>query len=152
MTPQLVDDLFKVKRRPDGKEYTYQEVENALEKRLSGSYVRKLREGIIRNPGRDALLELCTFFHVPASYFFPELEGQDSGASRQALYDLAVSRVEDLLKQQEQALWQLERAAKWMDPEADPRLAELLDRGKTNQERLEQLLVQQPVSTVTSTG
>jgi transcriptional regulator with XRE-family HTH domain len=71
---ELVDHLFKTRRRPDGKEYTYQEVENATDKRLSASYIRKLREGMIRNPGRDALMELCFFFRVPASYFFPELE------------------------------------------------------------------------------
>ncbi len=69
----LVDHLFKTRLRPDGKEYTYQDVENATNKALSASYVRKVREGIIRNPGRDALMELCFFFRVPASYFFPEL-------------------------------------------------------------------------------
>lgn len=70
---ELVDRLFKTHLRPDGREYTYQDVENATDKALSASYIRKVREGIIRNPGRDALMELCFFFRVPAAYFFPEL-------------------------------------------------------------------------------
>ncbi len=70
----LVDHLFKTRRRPDGKEYTYQEVTAALDGQLDPSYIGKLRSGKIRNPGRHALLLLCQFFRVPASYFFPELE------------------------------------------------------------------------------
>jgi transcriptional regulator with XRE-family HTH domain len=70
----LVDHLFKTRLRPDGKEYTSQDVENATDKRLTSSAVRKLREGKSRNPSRDTLMELCFFFRVPAAYFFPELE------------------------------------------------------------------------------
>ena len=52
----------------------YQEVAKALNDELDPSYLAKIRKGVIKNPGRDALKLLCLFFHVPASYFFPELE------------------------------------------------------------------------------
>lgn len=71
---ELVDQLFKRYRRPDGKEYTYQEVSKALGGEIEVSTIGKIRSGIISNPGRKALLLLCQFFEVPASYFFPELE------------------------------------------------------------------------------
>jgi transcriptional regulator with XRE-family HTH domain len=71
---QLVDALFKEHRKPDGQEYSYQEVSKALEGGLDASYIAKVRRGVIKNPGRDALMLLCRFFRVPASYFFPELD------------------------------------------------------------------------------
>lgn len=71
---QLVDALFKTHLKPDGQEYSYQEVSQALGKELDPSYLAKVRRGVIKNPGRDALMHLCLFFQVPASYFFPELE------------------------------------------------------------------------------
>jgi transcriptional regulator with XRE-family HTH domain len=71
---ELVDQLFKRYRRPDGREYTYQEVSNALAGEIDISTISKIRSGVINNPGRKALLLLCHFFQVPASYFFPELE------------------------------------------------------------------------------
>lgn len=70
----LVDVLFKTHLKPDGQEYSYQEVSQALNKELDPSYLAKVRKGVIKNPGRDALMHLCLFFHIPASYFFPELE------------------------------------------------------------------------------
>jgi transcriptional regulator with XRE-family HTH domain len=71
---ELVDQLFKRYRRPDGKEYTYQEVSTALGGEIDISTISKIRSGVISNPGRKALLLLCQFFQIPASYFFPELE------------------------------------------------------------------------------
>ena len=73
-TAQLVDYLFKTHLKPDGQEYSYQEVSKALGRELDPSYLAKVRRGVIKNPGRDALMHLCLFFRVPASYFFPELE------------------------------------------------------------------------------
>jgi transcriptional regulator with XRE-family HTH domain len=142
----LVDNLFKMRRRPDGKEYSYQEVENALEKRLTASYVRKLRTGLIPNPGRDALIELCTFFRVPISYFFPELEQEDASAYRQEEYEFALTEVEELVKHQEKVLRYLERASRLVDQKESPRLAQLIERGRSNQERLEKLAVHHHVS------
>ena len=71
---QLVDQLFKTYLRPDGKEYSLQEVAAALNGEIDPTYLGKLRSGKVPNPGRNVLKLLCLFFRVPASYFFPELE------------------------------------------------------------------------------
>ncbi len=73
---KLVDDLFRTHRRPDGREYTYKEISVALGGVVEPSHISKLRTGKIANPGRDTLLSLCRFFHVPPAYFFPELLSQ----------------------------------------------------------------------------
>jgi len=70
---QLVDQLFRTHRRRDGREYTYQEVSEALNGELNPTYISKLRKGKIANPGRTTLLQLCIFFQVSPTYFFPEL-------------------------------------------------------------------------------
>ena len=78
----LIDDLFKTHRKPDGKEYTHKEVSVELGKQgtvVDPSYLSKLRNNKVPNPGRDTLLGLCRVFKVPPSYFFPELEQQDEG-------------------------------------------------------------------------
>ena len=77
-TAQLVDKLFNEHRKPDGREYSCQEVSKALNGELDASYIAKVRRGVIKNPGRDALMLLCRFFQVPSSYFFPELEALTS--------------------------------------------------------------------------
>jgi transcriptional regulator with XRE-family HTH domain len=79
---ELVDNLFKIYRHPNGHEYSYQEIANALNGELDPSYIAKVRKGVIKNPGRDALKLLCQFFQVPPTYFFPDLESLD-GAERQ---------------------------------------------------------------------
>ncbi len=71
-----LDALFRTKRHPSGREYTYTEVSRLLEARfgetLNPSYLGKLRTGAATNPTRDALGLLCRFFDVPVIYFFPE--------------------------------------------------------------------------------
>lgn len=71
---ELVEDLFRTHRRPDGREYTNREVSLALAGQVEPSHLSKLRNGRITNPGRDTLLLLCRFFNVSPSYFFPELD------------------------------------------------------------------------------
>lgn len=70
---ELVNDLFRTHRRPDGREYTASEISRALNGELDPSYLGKMRRGKIENPTRQTLLLLCQFFKVPSSYFFPEL-------------------------------------------------------------------------------
>ncbi len=71
---ELVDRLLQTHRRDDGKEYTYKELSQTSGGAFSPTYFAKLRNGDIKNPGRDGLLFLCRFFKVPATYFFPELD------------------------------------------------------------------------------
>jgi transcriptional regulator with XRE-family HTH domain len=70
----LVNDLFATYRKPNNEEYSNVEVARAMEGSTDASYLSKLRNRKIKNPGRETLLGLCQFFGVPASYFFPELD------------------------------------------------------------------------------
>jgi transcriptional regulator with XRE-family HTH domain len=76
----LVDRLFATYRKQNGEEYSIREVAREIQKQgfgeISAGYLAKLRRGEASNPSRDVLLQLCLFFGVPASYFFPELDKQ----------------------------------------------------------------------------
>ncbi len=71
---ELVDRLLQTHRRGDGKEYTFIVLSQASGGEFSPTFFAKLRNGDIKNPGRDGLLFLCRFFKVSATYFFPELD------------------------------------------------------------------------------
>lgn len=75
---ELVDALFKSNTKPDGREFSYNEIATTMRERygrpVDPSHIGKIRAGLVKNPSRETLLMLCQFFKVPASYFFPELE------------------------------------------------------------------------------
>jgi transcriptional regulator with XRE-family HTH domain len=66
---QKVDWLFDVHRTPQGKQFTYGQVQRATGNRITASYVWKLRTGAMGNPGLSALEALADFFQVPLDYF-----------------------------------------------------------------------------------
>ena len=69
---EKIDLLFKTFRKPDGSQYTYQEVEEGTGKAITGAYVWKLRTGKAENPSYKVLKVLSDFFQVPVSFFFEE--------------------------------------------------------------------------------
>ena len=69
---EKIDLLFKTFRKPDGSQYTYQEVEEGTGKAITGAYVWKLRTGKAENPSYKVLKVLSDFFEVPVSFFFEE--------------------------------------------------------------------------------
>ena len=76
--PELLNDLFQTRRKPDGEPYTAIEIAHWIEDNLpdttmSSSYLSRLRTGDLRNPSRAVIAALCQAFRVPPSYFFPEL-------------------------------------------------------------------------------
>ena len=83
----LINDLFRSHRKPNGREYSHVEVCLALGGVIEPSHLGKLRNGTIQNPKRDTLLALCRFFQVSPTYFFPELDelgASDGSAPAQA--------------------------------------------------------------------
>ncbi|WP_216211039.1 helix-turn-helix domain-containing protein [Amycolatopsis aidingensis] len=69
--------LFEMVRRPDGKEYTNEQVAEAVRatktvKTISHSYIWQLRNGVRDNPTAQHLRGLAHFFEVPVSYFFDD--------------------------------------------------------------------------------
>lgn len=75
---ELVNGLYQTHRNENGQEYSNYEVARGIKEMglgdITASYISKLRRGETTNPSRDVLKQLCVFFRVPASYFFPELE------------------------------------------------------------------------------
>jgi transcriptional regulator with XRE-family HTH domain len=70
---EKIDLLFKTIKKPDGSQYTYQEVEEGTGKAITGAYVWKLRTGKAENPSYKVLKVLSDFFEVPVSFFFEEV-------------------------------------------------------------------------------
>ena len=63
-----VDHLFRTVVKADGNEYSYEEVSRAAG--ISSSYLHRLRNKKISNPGRDVIQALSTFFGVSVEYWF----------------------------------------------------------------------------------
>lgn len=78
--PEKLDNLFRTVRRPDGREFTYDEVERGTAGAVSRSYVWKLRHGKNENPSMEVIEALSAFFHVPVTYFFGGGEESDPDA------------------------------------------------------------------------
>jgi transcriptional regulator with XRE-family HTH domain len=112
---ELVDNLFRTYKRPDGREYTHKEVSVALGGLVEPSHLSKLRNGKITNPGRDTLLLLCRFFKVSPVYFFPELDlpaSSDGQVAQQQQSLSAVLRSVGLSPQVQEKIEELIRALK----------------------------------------
>lgn len=65
-----LNHLFASRTRPDGTEYTHEEVHQATG--ITVGYISKLRTGKTENPGYKVIRALSTFFQVSPSYFFDE--------------------------------------------------------------------------------
>jgi transcriptional regulator with XRE-family HTH domain len=78
---EKIDYLFRTVKREDGREYTYDDVEQGTGGRVSRSYVWKLRHGRNNNPSLDVIESLAQFFKVPPSYFF---EDEATASTREA--------------------------------------------------------------------
>lgn len=72
---ERVDWLFKHIRQPDGREYTYQEVEAGTKELgypVTGAYVWKMRKGKAEKPNWLILRVLAQFFKIPITFFYDE--------------------------------------------------------------------------------
>lgn len=86
---QRLDHLFKTITRPDGSEYTYEEVQNGTGRAVTAAYIWRLRSGKATNPGYGVIRALSKFFNVNPSYFFQNEEEANAAVNRQANIDLA---------------------------------------------------------------
>ena len=82
-----LDHLFGTYRRPDGKKYTYDDVEQGTGGEVSHTYVWKLHKGQAANPGYRKLAALAAFFGVPITYFYDV-----SPAAEEHIEDLQLAR------------------------------------------------------------
>ena len=66
---EKLDLLFENFRRPDGKKYSYLDVQNGTDGAMTAGYVWKLHTGKGTNPSYKTLEAICRFFDVPIDYF-----------------------------------------------------------------------------------
>jgi transcriptional regulator with XRE-family HTH domain len=90
-TAELIDDLFRIHRKANGKEYSHIEVCVALGGAIEPSHLGKLRNGTIKNPKRDTLLAICRFFKIQPTYFFPELRSPGAPEGQEEQLDDPIS-------------------------------------------------------------
>ena len=64
---QQITLLFDVRRHPEGRPYTMQEVSNVTG--ISVAAMSQMRNGKITNPQLNTVRSLCKFFNVPLRYF-----------------------------------------------------------------------------------
>jgi transcriptional regulator with XRE-family HTH domain len=66
---EKVDLLFKTFLKPDGAEFTYEEVAKGIDHTVSSVAIWKLRMGKTKNPSYKILEAIARFFDVPIEYF-----------------------------------------------------------------------------------
>ncbi len=64
---ELINLLFEVIRRPDGKIYTEREVSEQVN--ITHKTLNHIRSGKTPNPGINSIREICRFFGVSIAYF-----------------------------------------------------------------------------------
>lgn len=65
----VLNQLFATRLSPDGTPYTLREVSEALEERVSVSYLSELRRGEVLSPSFDTIAALADFFGVDLASF-----------------------------------------------------------------------------------
>lgn len=75
---EKLDHLFETVTKPDGTEYTHEEVEDGTNKAVTASYIWRLRTGKARNPGYRVIKALSDFFNVEPNYFFRDEVTEES--------------------------------------------------------------------------
>lgn len=70
---ERLDHLFVTQLRPDGQEYTYQELAAAFDGQLDPDEVAQLRTGIIPDEqvSLRTIFQISRFFYVSPQYFYP---------------------------------------------------------------------------------
>lgn len=86
---QRLDNLFKQFTHPDGREFSYEEVQNGTGKAVTAAYIWRLRTGKATNPGYWVIKALSDFFGVDPSYFFQEGRQAAEMVNKQANVNLA---------------------------------------------------------------
>ncbi|MCE7009790.1 XRE family transcriptional regulator [Kibdelosporangium philippinense] len=95
-----IDKLFQIVRRPDGEQYTNEEVaaacREATGESFSATYLWQLRTGRRDNPTKRHMEALAEFFDVPVAYFFDDDQGKQIHAELELLGALRNAEVRNV--------------------------------------------------------
>src|SRR5215207_4473422 len=75
---QKVEGLLEMYRRPDGRKWSGQEIDEATGGVVTRSYVTNLRKGRIESPGYEKLAAMAKAMGFPPELWFEEVEDLDS--------------------------------------------------------------------------
>jgi transcriptional regulator with XRE-family HTH domain len=116
-----VDHLFHTVRPHAGREFSFEEVAEALRAKggptISATYIWQLRKGIRDNPTKRHLEALAGFFGVPPAYFFDDAETRRIDAELGLLTALRDSPVR-----------QIALRASGLSPKSLEAIADMVDR------------------------
>jgi transcriptional regulator with XRE-family HTH domain len=95
-----LDRLFRSFRRPQGGEYSYEEVARALRARggptISATYLWQLRNGHRDNPTKAHLEAIADYFGVSPGYFFDDAAAESVEAQLQLLTAMRDAQVSEI--------------------------------------------------------
>lgn len=86
---QRLDYLFKHITHPDGREYSYDEVQRGTGRAVTAAYIWRLRTGKAKNPGYWVIKALSDFFGIDPNYFFQDEKQAIEMADKKARTNLA---------------------------------------------------------------
>lgn len=102
---QKLDKLFKTITKPNGEEYTREEIEVGTNKAITSSYIYRLRTGKSTNPTIDKLQAIADFFNIDPAYFFEEDDKEPTPDPNRLVANIAfrashmdMKAVEDMLQ------------------------------------------------------
>ena len=85
--------LFEEKRKPDGSQYTQNEVIEGAKGILNRVYLWKLRKGTASNPSLHVIQALAEFFGVAPSYFLENRVVKTEHSQKIQKRDIVVDRI-----------------------------------------------------------
>ena len=77
---QKFEGLLEMYRRPDGRRWSGQEIDEATGGIVTRSYITNLRKGRIENPGFEKLKAIAKVMDFPPELWFEESPGLRDGA------------------------------------------------------------------------
>ena len=80
---QKFEALLEMYRRPDGRRWTGQEIDEATGGVVTRSYITNLRKGRIENPGYEKMRAIAKAMGFPPQKWFEEDLGSEGGSPPQ---------------------------------------------------------------------
>lgn len=101
---EKLDRLFKTITKPDGEEYSPEEIQAATDKAITSSYIYRLRAGKSTNPTIDKVKALADFFGIDPAYFLSDKKSEPTPDPERLVESMALrarnidlKTVEDML-------------------------------------------------------